>query len=115
MSRAKWAKNNPEKDAAAKRAWKAANPEKAQAYVVARRARKRNAPGRGVSAAQWRDALAASLGICSYCNGPLAPATFDHIEPINTGGAHDVDNLAVACKRCNDSKNDTALLVWLAK
>jgi 5-methylcytosine-specific restriction endonuclease McrA len=114
-SRAKWAKTNPERNAAAKRAWKAANPDRAQAHVLTRRARKRNATGRGVSPAEWREALAASLGLCAYCNGTLTPPTFDHIDPISRGGEHDVDNLAVACKPCNDSKGDTPLLVWLAK
>ena len=36
-------------------------------------------------------------------------------NPVSRGGAHDVDNIAGACDYCNKSKNDSPLLVWLAR
>lgn len=94
--------------------WRRANPEACAASKARKRARRRNAPGRGVSSAEWRNVLAESLGICAYCNERKA-LTMDHIDPLNRGGAHDVENIAAACSSCNSSKHDTPLLLWLAK
>ena len=57
---------------------------------------------------------AAALGLCTYC-GEHGRLTLDHIEPLFLGGAHDFDNVTLACAACNCSKGDTVLLVWLAK
>ena len=114
-SAAAWYKANPntERRRAKHTAWCKANPAAANAQTARRDARKRNAPGRGVSAAQWKNCLAESLGLCAYCN-ERRPLTMDHIEPLAKGGAHDVDNIAAVCGPCNSSKRDTPLLVWLA-
>lgn len=127
-SKAAWRKANPEKNRATKSAWAKANPEKCRAYQAARRkanpranaamtarrkAMKLAAPGRGVTAAQWRQVLGDSLGLCVYC-GERRVLTMDHIEPLAKGGAHDVDNIVATCKPCNCSKNNRSLLVWLA-
>lgn len=37
------------------------------------------------------------------------------IQPLSSGGAHDVDNLTACCKTCNRSKRDLPLLVWMAQ
>lgn len=41
----------------------------------------------------------------------IAPnrATLEHVLPISRGGAHTFDNTALACHRCNVSKNDKTL------
>jgi 5-methylcytosine-specific restriction endonuclease McrA len=54
------------------------------------------------------------VGVCSYC-GQTAQLTLDHIEPISSGGAHDVENAAAVCSACNSSKQVSPLLVWLAR
>lgn len=82
-------------------------------YAAARRAKVRRAPGRGLTPSVWRYILNAALGICAYCN-ERKPLTIEHIEPLMLGGAHDPENIAAACKRCNYGKNDTPLLIWLA-
>ncbi|MFJ8948007.1 HNH endonuclease [Streptomyces sp. NPDC102395] len=33
-------------------------------------------------------------------------ATLDHLTPTSRGGRHDADNVAVACRSCNSSKQD---------
>jgi 5-methylcytosine-specific restriction endonuclease McrA len=126
---AKWQRENPEKAQASNAKYRAANPDKVRAgiarYAAAnpdkmrakdakRRARKFNAPGRGVTAAQWRQVVADSLGLCAYCN-ERRPLTMDHIEPLALGGEHDIDNITAACGPCNYSKCDTPLVVWLAR
>lgn len=127
---AEWRKANPERNKAIRDVWRAANPEKVSAtnkrYTATSRSRENRVrlqrnrelrvagvPGRGISRHQWRRSLAGALGLCAYCNcgGRL---TLDHIDPISKGGEHDIENAAVACNRCNSSKGDTPLLLWLA-
>ncbi|MDB5822186.1 MAG: nuclease [Herminiimonas sp.] len=60
-------------------------------------------------------ALLSEALICPYCRLPLAPRTktLDHVKPLNTGGMHSVDNVAVCCKACNLSKGAKPLLLWM--
>ena len=51
--------------------------------------------------------------ICVYC-GSTEPLTIDHVTPLSKGGTHTIDNLALACKSCNSSKNSNNLIYWLA-
>lgn len=64
---------------------------------------------------------------CCYCGvemsfirrprgSGLAPnrATLEHILPISRGGSHTFENTALACHRCNVSKNDKTPEEWLA-
>lgn len=105
-------------------AWRAANPEKIKEYRTSHphvsragtanhRARRVNAPGGGITAAERRELAAASLGLCAYCN-ERRPLELDHIEPLALGGEHSNANAAMACRGCNGSKGDTSLLLWLA-
>lgn len=52
-------------------------------------------------------------GKCIHCNAhlvvgldgePVSRATIEHILPRNHGGTDDLDNLALACARCNNEK-----------
>jgi 5-methylcytosine-specific restriction endonuclease McrA len=94
-------------------AWHKANREKARANMENRRVRKLGATGT-LSAAERRQTIRDSLGLCVYCNARPERLTLDHIDPLVKGGAHDVNNSAAACHSCNSSKNDTPLLIWLA-
>ncbi|MDX2272118.1 MAG: HNH endonuclease signature motif containing protein [Cyanobacteriota bacterium] len=44
--------------------------------------------------------------LCEYCHSPeyLSPDLFtiDHIHPQSLGGSDELDNLALACRRCNN-------------
>lgn len=94
--------------------WEKANPESVAASKARRRARVLNAPGAGVTAAEWRETLAESLGLCVYCNEHRT-LEMEHVDPLSRGGAHEKDNIAAACLPCNRSKSDTPLLVWMAQ
>lgn len=48
---------------------------------------------------------------CCYCGSRGGEA--DHVQPLANGGAHDPENLTGACKSCNSSKGDMALLTFL--
>jgi hypothetical protein len=45
---------------------------------------------------------------CEYCHYPellsSAPLSVDHIQPQSSGGNDDLDNLALACRRCNERR-----------
>jgi hypothetical protein len=46
--------------------------------------------------------------ICEYCHSSerlsASRFTLDHILPVSLGGSDDVDNLALACRRCNERR-----------
>jgi 5-methylcytosine-specific restriction endonuclease McrA len=53
------------------------------------------------------------VGKCIHCNSklvvaddgrPMGEATLEHVWPETQGGTNDVENLAVACARCNREK-----------
>jgi len=45
---------------------------------------------------------------CEYCHYPellsSAPLSIDHLQPQSLGGTDDPDNLALACRRCNERR-----------
>lgn len=44
-------------------------------------------------------------------DAPRIPLEFDHIIPLSKGGGDTVDNLTIACKRCNGRKGASHSLV----
>jgi hypothetical protein len=47
-------------------------------------------------------------GICEYCqlsqDSQVGTFPVDHVRPVSSGGRTELDNLALACPRCNASK-----------
>lgn len=43
---------------------------------------------------------------CAYCGTTEGPFEVDHIIPRAKGGENTVENVTVACRRCNRSKKD---------
>ena len=45
---------------------------------------------------------------CEYCHYPellsSAPLSIDHLYPQSLGGSNNLDNLALACRRCNERR-----------
>lgn len=109
-----WGKANPDRKRRLNREWQKRHPDKVLAKTQRRLAVVARAPGGGVTAHQWSDVVAQSLGLCTYCCDSPLRLTMDHVEPISTGGHHDIENVVAACNRCNASKRDRKLLVWLA-
>jgi 5-methylcytosine-specific restriction endonuclease McrA len=48
--------------------------------------------------------------VCEYCHSPERLSanrfTIDHWRPVSLGGLDDWDNLALACRRCNERKSN---------
>jgi 5-methylcytosine-specific restriction endonuclease McrA len=56
---------------------------------------------------------------CFYCKGDLDEIGWhlDHLVPVSKGGTNDPANIVLACRRCNNAKNDSTAqeyLDWLA-
>lgn len=91
------------------RRWKKNNPEKCR--VRNREYKRKRRLGKDEEAYEYSKILRGDP--CSYCGAKSE--SIDHIVPVALGGRNTADNLTSACKSCNSSKNDTALLVWLAQ
>lgn len=48
---------------------------------------------------------------CVYCGSQLS-LSLDHVIPQSRGGAHTLDNLVTACRRCNSSKGARTPEEW---
>jgi 5-methylcytosine-specific restriction endonuclease McrA len=81
-----------------------AHPEHFKAKFDRHRARKAGAPISDLTAAQWREILAAYGHRCVYCGDKKQRLTKDHIIPLSKGGNHSVDNVVPACRSCNSRK-----------
>jgi len=51
--------------------------------------------------------------VCVYCECHEGPFDLDHKIPWSRGGKHTVDNLVVACQRCNRSKGALTTEEWM--
>lgn len=109
---AAWREKNRERDRASSRKWRRDNPQAQAAQSRRKRAAKKGAGGRGVTAAAWDLILAAFDCRCAYCGE--AYESMDHMVPLSRGREHDVLNVVPACWTCNSTKNaKTALeFVW---
>lgn len=100
---------DPAKKRARTARYHAANPDKARAYVNARRARLANAEGQHTDREWYR--LVRRYRGCAYC-GSTAPLTRDHVVPLSRGGSDFIGNIVPACLSCNCSKKDRLLMEW---
>ena len=108
QSRARYRENRDAALAYNKR-WREENPEPSRRAKRRYKARKRNQPFTPL-AELWMGVI--ERDPCSYCGAPMQHV--DHIIALNAGGDGDWDNLAAACASCNESKQDTPLLAWMA-
>lgn len=109
----KWREENWDIQYALQKAWIAANPERHKELCLRaihkRRVRLENQPT--VDIIVWRETLEMFDYKCAYCRDWAT--CLDHVVPVSKGGTNDPDNCLPACKRCNSSKRDKDLNVWL--
>lgn len=50
--------------------------------------------------------------VCVYCGDAKGPFHIDHVKPVAKGGTDALNNLCVACVKCNLSKGAKSLKEW---
>jgi 5-methylcytosine-specific restriction endonuclease McrA len=109
-----WRSNNPEKAKEATKNWRQKHPENNKATKHNRRMRERNSGKLAAATIQmvYEDNIKKFGTLtCYLCMRPV-PFGKDHLEhkiPLSRGGNNDYDNLAIACQRCNCSKQNKTL------
>lgn len=70
-----------------------------------------------VTGAQLQRLYEISNKACFYCSTHVSPAEvhFDHMDPLKKGGSHTIENLCVACRTCNTSKNSDTIDEFLLR
>ncbi len=85
--------------------WRAANPERARAYVrLAGHRRRAAAGGEHIRVEDWERLLRRHKGRCAYCGEAAALIEADHRTPLSRGGRNTIDNILPACRSCNRRK-----------
>lgn len=87
-------------------------PEKIRTRNANQKAARKGAIGKH-TAHEWESLLSSYHGLCVYCLEPAS--TRDHVVPIAKGGSNSIENIVPSCPTCNSSKNDTGVLVWMAR
>ena len=49
---------------------------------------------------------------CFYCGSSNGPFECDHVVPVARGGATSLENMVVACRRCNRAKSSRTVQEW---
>ena len=113
-TREQWAKETPEGRLYQLEHW--------QVITHRRRAKQKQASGRGVTREQWFAIMKKWDYHCAYCGarryaslpgGGKVKMTMDHVIPMPLG-ADEPENILPACHSCNSSKSGNDLLVWAA-
>jgi len=63
---------------------------------------------------EWKKEQEKNENYCVYCSSKKN-LSIDHIIPKKLGGTDSPDNLVLACKKCNSSKKDLSLFLWMSK
>jgi 5-methylcytosine-specific restriction endonuclease McrA len=112
--------NNSPEGKAYQRAWRDKNIEKIAAQAATYRAAREFGQETGVSTEHIARCWVSQAGRCFYCRIVMqrarkhAPdsASVEHLIPLSRGGTNDPENVVLACRRCNFSKQDRLLSEW---
>lgn len=103
------------------RAWRLRNPKRYKAWAriwyQKYRAAKRSATINSASIRVFvQTIMAKRTAVCYYCRRRVSvkQIEFDHMIALANGGAHSVENLCTACKRCNRQKGARSLQRWFS-
>ena len=110
----KWAKNNPEKHAAALVAWRDANREWYRAYhraYQAKRKLRKAANGGFYTPKDVEELRVLQNDLCAACRRKTK-LEVDHILAVVRGGTNARSNLQLLCRKCNASKGAKDMTEW---
>lgn len=108
-------KKNPEHHNKVRKLWYQKNKGRSNAWCARRRALTNKVVCKNAKAVEafYKDAKHRKSFTCAYCEKVFTEQPdVDHIIPLSRGGPHDVENLCLACERCNTSKKDKLLSEW---
>lgn len=107
-----YAKNKQQRDDYRK-GWVKANPDKKRTYTNNRKSGLLNAEGTH-SDSDVKMIVKRQKNKCYYCKIKLVDGYHvDHIIPLVRGGRNDIDNLVVACQKCNLRKGTKMPHEWI--
>lgn len=110
-----YAERNSDKAVAKAAAWNSANSERHYQHLRATLQKRRGAPG-SFTADDIREKLASQRNRCHYCQVELdASYHVDHFVALTKGGTNFIDNIVIACRRCNQRKGTKDPNEFLAK
>lgn len=97
--------------------WRSENMHVIRKHIALRRAREINATiGDPKEIATWEKEWKSRLtNTCEWCRMETLTENCqtDHAEPLILGGAHNLENLVIACQPCNNRKRGKPLSKWL--
>jgi hypothetical protein len=99
----RWHAENPERNTARTAKWWATHRED---YKAARAAAGTPSAGSSAYHAERLIVLERADGQCECCGDdvPIKGFSVDHVIPTSRGGTHTLENLQLACRRCNSEK-----------
>lgn len=113
----KWRKANWERHKQTRKAWAEKNRHVIRMHIALRRAREISATiGDPKEIAAWEKEWRSNpTNICEWCRmeTPTEFCDVDHAEPLSLGGPHNLDNLVISCRSCNNRKRNKPLEKWL--
>jgi len=104
----RWLQGHRAEKMSSDKEYQKAHPEKCATRDKRRRARKLLAT---VESFDMQDVWKRNGEFCAYC-GATENLEVDHIVALSQGGVHSLDNLTVACRSCNASKDAKDLKEW---
>lgn len=114
----RWRTEHPERMKELIKAWYKSHPDAAKELSRRRRARELKAVGE-FTETEFRALCVEHSNRCVYCGGleaKVGKLVPDHMMPLSRGGSNSLDNIAPACRHCNDSKGSKTVdefLDWL--
>lgn len=101
-----YAKRNHKRILEQAKEWARANREKRRAIADNYKHRRRAWTEGGVSTIELYQWKRSQKKVCYWCNANCrAEYHVDHYVPLSKGGAHEIDNLVIACPSCNHRKS----------
>lgn len=98
-----------------KKKWRLENPDKCRLSVMANRTKRKNATVENVTPDQIEALKVKQQWRCAICKERHLKFHVDHIKPIARGGGHEIKNLQLLCRRCNQNKSSYDPIDYMQK
>lgn len=97
---------NPEKYQVPIKQWRKRNAEKVKLYSKNYQSKRRSQEKQGVSSFELGKWIDLQQKVCHWCGTDCKSSYhIDHYFPLSKGGKHEIENMVIACPKCNLEKN----------